>query len=94
MYAKEAQTTVAGREVKMLAFYGSHEDLEGAPTEGTVILRTKLPNKNQRVDCPCLATSLVNDPTLRQNSEYRKFTYDHCASTGMDQSPTGGPDWL
>jgi len=75
VYAKEAQTTVAGHEVKMLAFYGSHEDLEGAPTEGTVILRTKLPNKNQRVDCPCLATSLVNDPTLRQNSEYRKFTY-------------------
>ena len=37
VYAKEAQTTVAGREVKMLAFYGSHEDLEGAPTEGTVI---------------------------------------------------------
>ena len=38
MYAKEAQTTVAGHEVKMLAFYGSHEDLEGAPTEGTIIL--------------------------------------------------------
>jgi uncharacterized protein (DUF1330 family) len=38
VYAKEAQTTVAGREVKMLALYGSHEDLEGAPTEGTVIL--------------------------------------------------------
>jgi uncharacterized protein (DUF1330 family) len=57
VYAKEAQTTVAGHEVKMLAFYGSHEDLEGAPTEGTVILRTKLPSKNQRVDCPCLATS-------------------------------------
>jgi uncharacterized protein (DUF1330 family) len=38
-YEKEAQTTVAGHEVKMLAFYGSHEDLEGAPTEGTVIPR-------------------------------------------------------
>lgn len=33
VYAKEAQTTVAGHEVKMLAFYGSHEDLEGAPTD-------------------------------------------------------------
>ena len=39
VYAKEAQTTVAGHEVKKLAFYGSHEDLEGAPTEGTVIPR-------------------------------------------------------
>ena len=48
-----------------VAFYGTHEDLEGAPTEGTLILRTKLPRKNQRVDCPCLATSLVNDPSLR-----------------------------
>src|SRR5271170_67046 len=47
------------------AFCGTHEDLEGAPTEGTVILRTKLPSKNQRVDYPCLATSLVNDPSLR-----------------------------
>jgi Domain of unknown function (DUF1330) len=31
VYAKEVQTTVAGHEVKMLAFYGSHEDLEGPP---------------------------------------------------------------
>jgi uncharacterized protein (DUF1330 family) len=28
----------AGREAKVLTFYGSHEDLEGASTEGTVIL--------------------------------------------------------
>ena len=33
LYAKEAQATVAGYEVKMLAFYGSHEDLEGATTD-------------------------------------------------------------
>jgi uncharacterized protein (DUF1330 family) len=38
VFATEAQTTVAGHEVKMLAFYGSHEDLEGRSTEGTVIL--------------------------------------------------------
>ena len=38
VYAKEAQTTVAGHEVKKLAFYGSHEDLEGPSTEGTAIL--------------------------------------------------------
>ena len=36
VYGKEAQTTVAGHEV--LALYGSHEDLEGASMEGTVIL--------------------------------------------------------
>ncbi|MFZ3216590.1 MAG: DUF1330 domain-containing protein [Candidatus Acidiferrales bacterium] len=39
VYAKEAQTTVAGHEVKVLAFYGSQEDLEGTPTEGTVIFQ-------------------------------------------------------
>jgi len=37
-YGKEAGPTLAGHEVKVLAFYGPHEDLEGAATEGTVIL--------------------------------------------------------
>ena len=37
-YLKEAPATLAGHEAKVLAFYGSHEDLEGASTEGTVIL--------------------------------------------------------
>ena len=37
-YGKEAGPTLAGHEVKVLAFYGPHEDLEGVPTEGTVIL--------------------------------------------------------
>jgi uncharacterized protein (DUF1330 family) len=37
-YSKEAGATLAGHEVKVLAFYGPHEDLEGASTEGTVIL--------------------------------------------------------
>ena len=30
--------TLAGHEVKVLALHGSHEDLEGASTEGAVIL--------------------------------------------------------
>src|SRR6267154_1694385 len=34
----EVPATVAGQEVKILARYGAHEDLEGAPTEGTIIL--------------------------------------------------------
>ena len=37
-YSKDVPATLAGHEAKVLALYGSHEDLEGAPTEGTVIL--------------------------------------------------------
>jgi uncharacterized protein (DUF1330 family) len=37
-YSKEVLATLAGHEVKVLAFYGSHEDLEGASTEGIAIL--------------------------------------------------------
>ena len=29
--------TLAGHELKILAYYGAHEDLEGPATEGTVI---------------------------------------------------------
>jgi uncharacterized protein (DUF1330 family) len=37
-YSKEDTATRAGHAVKPLAFYGAHEDLEGAATEGTAIL--------------------------------------------------------
>lgn len=37
-YAKEAPATLVGHEVKAIAFYGAHEDLEGPVTEGTVIM--------------------------------------------------------
>jgi uncharacterized protein (DUF1330 family) len=37
-YSKEVPATLAGHEVKILALYGAYEDLEGAATEGTVIL--------------------------------------------------------
>jgi uncharacterized protein (DUF1330 family) len=37
-YSKDVPATLAGHEVKILALYGTHEDLEGASTEGTVIL--------------------------------------------------------
>jgi uncharacterized protein (DUF1330 family) len=37
-YSKEVPTTFAGHDFKILAFYGAYEDLEGAVTEGTVIL--------------------------------------------------------
>jgi uncharacterized protein (DUF1330 family) len=37
-YSKDVSPTLAGHPVKVLALYGAHEDLEGAATEGTVIL--------------------------------------------------------
>ena len=37
-YSKEVPATIAGQEVKILARYGAHEDLEGSSTEGTIIL--------------------------------------------------------
>ncbi len=37
-YAKEVPATFAGHDFKILALYGAYEDLEGAATEGTVIL--------------------------------------------------------
>ena len=38
IYQKDVPATFAGHEFKILALYGAHEDLEGTPTEGTVIL--------------------------------------------------------
>ena len=37
-YSKEAPATLEGHSAKPLAFYGKHEDLEGGPTNGTVII--------------------------------------------------------
>jgi len=37
-YSKLVPATLNGHDRKVLAFYGKHEDLEGAPTEGTVVL--------------------------------------------------------
>ena len=37
-YSKQVPATLAGHEVKVLALFGSHIDLEGPPTEGTAIL--------------------------------------------------------
>ncbi|MBB6145768.1 uncharacterized protein (DUF1330 family) [Silvibacterium bohemicum] len=39
IYSKEAAATLAGHEAKPLALYGAHEDLEGPPTEGAVIMQ-------------------------------------------------------
>jgi uncharacterized protein (DUF1330 family) len=37
-YSKQVPATLAGHEVKILALYGAHEELEGPSTDGTVIL--------------------------------------------------------
>jgi uncharacterized protein (DUF1330 family) len=37
LYWREIRATFLGHEVKVLAAYGHHEDLEGPSTEGTVI---------------------------------------------------------
>jgi uncharacterized protein (DUF1330 family) len=37
IYHKQVLATLAPHEVKVLAAYGPFEDVEGAPTEGTVI---------------------------------------------------------
>jgi uncharacterized protein (DUF1330 family) len=37
-YAKDVAETLAGHEVKVLALYGPHEDLEGSSTKGAVVL--------------------------------------------------------
>jgi uncharacterized protein (DUF1330 family) len=61
-YFKDVEATLAGHEVKILAFYGSHEDLEGAATEGTVI-----------AEFPSVATAKAwyDSPPYRKVREHR-----------------------
>jgi uncharacterized protein (DUF1330 family) len=61
-YAKGAKASVAGHDVKFLAFYGPHEDLEGPPTEGTVIFQF-----------PSIAAAKAwyDSPLYRQAREHR-----------------------
>lgn len=46
-YSNEATSTLAGHEVKVLAFHGSQEELEGVPTEGTVILEFQVSRRRR-----------------------------------------------
>jgi uncharacterized protein (DUF1330 family) len=61
-YSKEVPATFAGHELKILALYGAHEDLEGAATEGSVI-----------VEFPSIeaAKSWYNSPAYRKAREHR-----------------------
>ncbi len=38
LYHQQVRATFAGHDMKPLAVYGAFEDVEGAPTEGTVIV--------------------------------------------------------
>jgi uncharacterized protein (DUF1330 family) len=62
VYAKEASATLPGHQFKILAFYGAHEDLEGAPTEGTVIM--EFPSMDA-------AKAWYNGPGYRHAREHR-----------------------
>ena len=61
-YSKEVLATFAGHEVKFLAVYGGYEDLEGAATEGTVL-----------VEFPSIeaAKAWYNSPAYRKVREHR-----------------------
>ena len=61
-YNKLAAATFAGYPGKPLAFYGRHEDLEGAPTEGTVIL--EFPTADA-------AKAWYNSPAYKEVREHR-----------------------
>lgn len=61
-YSKEVPATLEGHEVKLLAVYGPYEDLEGASTEGTVIL--EFPNTEA-------ARAWYDGPAYREVREHR-----------------------
>ena len=61
-YSKEVPATFPGHAMKSLAFYGTHEDLEGPPTEGTVIV--EFPNVQA-------AKAWYDSPAYRKVREHR-----------------------
>ncbi len=61
-YSKDVPATLAGHPVKVLALYGDMEDLEGPPTEGTVIL--EFPSMEA-------AKAWYDSPAYREAREHR-----------------------
>jgi uncharacterized protein (DUF1330 family) len=61
-YSKSVPATLAGHEHKVLALFGSHEDLEGASTEGIAIL--EFPNRDA-------AQAWYNGSPYREAREHR-----------------------
>lgn len=62
IYWSQIRATFAGHQVKVLASYGAHEDLEGPPTEGTVI--AEFPTMEA-------AKAWYNSPAYREVREHR-----------------------
>lgn len=62
IYWAKIRETFAGHQVKVLASYGAHEDLEGLPTEGTVI--AEFPNMEA-------AKAWYDSPAYREVREHR-----------------------
>jgi uncharacterized protein (DUF1330 family) len=61
-YSKEVPATFAGHDFKLLARYGPYEDLEGASTEGSVLL--EFPSAEA-------AKAWYNSPAYREVREHR-----------------------
>ena len=62
VYSKEVPATFSGHPIEILALYGAHEDLEGAATEGTVVL--KFPSAEA-------AKTWYDGPAYREVREHR-----------------------
>jgi len=62
IYSSQVPATLAGHEVKALALYGRRQDLEGAPSEGIVVL--EFPTSKA-------AMAWYNSPSYREVREHR-----------------------
>ena len=62
IYSSQVPATLAGHEVKPLVLYGPHQDPEGAPSEGIVIL--EFPTAQA-------AMAWYNSPAYREVREHR-----------------------
>lgn len=87
IYSKDAPATLVGHEVRVLAFYGSHEDLEGPSTEGTAIL--EFPSIEA-------AKAWYNGSSYREVRQHRLkgATYGVTLVTGVSSQPAPARHWV
>jgi uncharacterized protein (DUF1330 family) len=87
VYAKDLPATLAGYDVKILALDGSREDLEGASTEGPVIL--EFPSIQA-------AKAWYNGSPYREVREQRLkgATYRVTLVEGVSSQPTQARHWV
>ena len=86
-FSKDVLATLAGHEVKVLALYGSREDLEGASTEGTIIL--EFPSIEA-------AKAWYNGSPYREVREHRLkgATYRVILVEGVSSQPVQARHWV